>query len=74
MANHCNPGLDDRCRDQNGQIREKNGSTHISTLRQTYGEDFAAGRRADMHLNNFLDDVGAPSLSDYLKNRDRYDR
>ena len=44
------------------------------TLRQTYGENLAPGRRADMHLDNFLDDIGSPSLTDYLKNRDRYDR
>jgi hypothetical protein len=30
---HCNEGLDDRCRDQNGQIRAKNGSTLVRTLR-----------------------------------------
>jgi hypothetical protein len=52
----------------------KNGNTRIGTLRQTYGEDFAPGRRADMHLDNFLDDVGAQSLTDYVRNRDRYDQ
>ena len=37
------PGLDDRYRDNDGQTREKNGNTRIDTLRQTYGDDFAAG-------------------------------
>jgi hypothetical protein len=71
---HCPPGLDDRCRDDDGEIRRKNGSTHVGTLRDIYGPDFAPGRRTDMHLNNFLDDIGSPSLSEYLKNRNRYDR
>lgn len=68
------PGLDQRHRDSDGWIRVKNGNTRIGTLRQEYGETFAPGRRSDMHLNTFLDDIGARSLSDYLKNRNRYDR
>ena len=75
MANsHCHPSPDDRCRDDNGEIRRKNGTTHVATLRDIYGPDFAPGRRGDLHLNNFLEDIGSPSLSDYLKNRNRYDR
>jgi hypothetical protein len=35
--------LDDRCRDNNGEIRRKNGATRVGTLRQTYGEGFAPG-------------------------------
>jgi hypothetical protein len=70
MSN-CNDGLDDRCRDNNGQIREKNGNTRIDTLRQTYGENFADGMRGDAHLRTLLDRTGSNSLSDYLKNRDR---
>jgi hypothetical protein len=35
---HCNEGLDDRCRDRDGQIRAKNGNTLVRTLRETYGE------------------------------------
>jgi hypothetical protein len=69
MANHCNPGLDDRCRDQNGQIREKNGNTRIDTLRDIYGPDFAPGVRGDAHLRTLLDRTGSNSLSDYLRNR-----
>lgn len=66
---HCNHGLDDRCRDQNGQIREKNGNTRIDTLRQTYGDDFAAGMRGDAHLSTLLDRTGSNSLTDYLRSR-----
>jgi hypothetical protein len=36
------PGLDNRCRDNNGEIRNKNGATRVGTLRQTYGDKFAA--------------------------------
>jgi hypothetical protein len=69
MTKHCNNGLDNRCRDLNGQIREKNGKTRIDTLRQTYGENFAEGMRGDAHLSTLLDRTGSDSLSDYLKNR-----
>jgi hypothetical protein len=65
----CEDGLDRRCRDANGEIRRKNGSTRVDTLRETYGDGFAQGARGDMHLNTFLDRAGAASLSDYLKHR-----
>jgi hypothetical protein len=71
MPKHCNNGLDDRCRDQNGQIRGKNSNTRIDTPRQTYGDDFASGLRGDAHLRTLLDWTGAASLSDYLKGRNR---
>lgn len=38
--NHCNVGLDQRCRDNDGQIRQKRGDTLVKTLRKTYGSDF----------------------------------
>jgi hypothetical protein len=40
---HCNSGLDDRCRDGDGEIRQKRGDTLVRTLRKTYGEEFAHG-------------------------------
>ena len=64
-------GLDDRARDNDGEIRRKNGNTRVDTLRETYGEDFAPGARGDMHLDTLLDRTGAKSLSDYLKNKGR---
>ncbi len=63
----CQSGLDNRCRDQNGQIRQKNGATHVGTLRQTYGSDFAPGARSRMQLDTLLDRTGADSLSDYRR-------
>jgi hypothetical protein len=65
----CHTGLDDRCRDQNGQIRHKNGSTRVDTLRETYGQDFASSARGDMKLDTLLNRTGANSLTDFLKNR-----
>jgi hypothetical protein len=66
---HCDEGLDNRCRDQNGQIRAKNGTTLVRTLRDTYGEQFAPGVRSDMKLGTLLDRKGAQSLTELLKNR-----
>jgi len=67
MTRHCPPSLDSRCRDANGEIRHKNGNTRVGTLRDTYGDEFASGHRADMKLRTLLDRSGAGSLSDYLK-------
>jgi hypothetical protein len=69
MTQQCNRDLDDRCRDQNGRIRQKNGNTRVGTLRETYGDDFGQGYRADMHLRTLLDKTGEPSLSQYLRRR-----
>ena len=63
------PGLDDRHRDNSGQTREMNGNTRIDTLRETYGDDFAAGIRGDAHLRTLLDRTGDNSLSEYLRNQ-----
>jgi hypothetical protein len=67
MANDCSKGLDDRCRDEDGSIRRKRGDTLIGTLREEYGENFAAGVRADMRLDTLLERTGATSLSEYLR-------
>lgn len=63
---HCETGLDDRCRDRDGSIRQKRGDTLVGTLRQTYGEDFALGRRTDMRLDTLLQQEGAESLTELL--------
>jgi hypothetical protein len=67
----CNSGLDGRCRDENGEIRRKNGSTRVGTLRDIYGDEFAAGVRRDMKLDTLLDLTGADSLTDLVRNRGR---
>ena len=68
MSNHCGTGLDDRCRDADGEIRRKRGDTLVGTLRDEYGPNFAPGVRADMRLDTLLDRTGAASLSDFLRN------
>lgn len=67
--NHCDVGLDDRCRDENGEIRRKRGDTRIGTLRREYGEDFAEGYRSDMRLDTLLQRKKAESLSELLRRR-----
>jgi hypothetical protein len=61
-------GLDNRCRDENGEIRHKNGATQVGTLRGIYGENFAPDVRGDMKLDTLLERTGAASLSQYIKN------
>ena len=63
------PGLDRRHRDNDGQIRAKNGNTLIETLRETYGENFAQGIRSDAHLSTLLERTDSSSLTEYLKNK-----
>jgi hypothetical protein len=62
----CNVGLDDRCRDLDGEIRQKRGDTLVKTLRQTYGPDFAPGVRSDMRLDTLRERTGE-SLSKIVK-------
>ena len=67
MSDHCKTGLDDRCRDADGEIRRKRGDTLVGTLRGGYGPNFAPGVRSDMRLDTLLNRTGSASLSDYLK-------
>jgi len=55
-------GLDGRHRDVTGRIDKKHGNTLIGSLRKTYGEYFASGRRADMMLKTLLVKTGMDSL------------
>jgi len=64
---NCTPGLDDRCRDQDGEIRQKRGDTLVGTLRKTYGPDFAPGARSDMRLDTLRERLGGASLSKIVK-------
>jgi hypothetical protein len=62
-------GLDGRTRDRDGEIRHKNGNTRVDTLRNTYGDSFAAGVRGDMHLGTLLDKTGEKTLRSLLKSK-----
>ena len=69
MSRECDRGLDDRCRDRDGEIRRKNGNTRVGTLRGTYGPSFAPGIRSDAKLSTVLQRTGARSLSELVKKR-----
>jgi hypothetical protein len=64
---HKQPGLDGRHRDANGRIERKHGHTRVSTLRDTYGQAFAAAFRSDAQLSTVLRKTGNKSLSQLLK-------
>jgi len=66
---NCNTGLDDRCRDVDGEIRQKRGDTLVRTLRRTYGSDFARGVRSDTRLDTLRGRADGASLSRLLKTK-----
>jgi hypothetical protein len=63
----CNEGLDERCRDLDGEIRQKRGDTLVGTWRKTYGPDFAPGVRSDAKLDTLRKRAGGASLSKLVK-------
>lgn len=67
MGQNCDTGLDNRCRDENGEIRRKRSDTLVGTLRREYGDDFASDFRSDATLGTVLRDTGSTSLSNYLR-------
>jgi hypothetical protein len=69
MGKSCDTGLDNRCRDENGEIRRKRSDTLVGTLRKEYGDDFAEDFRSDAKLGTVLRETDSTSLSDYLKHR-----
>ncbi len=66
----CDTGLDNRCRDLDGEIRQKRGDTLVRTLRQTYGPDFAPGVRGDTRLDTLRERAGGVSLTDLVKRKE----
>ena len=65
----CNEGPDNRCRDLDGEIRQKRDDTLVRTLRETYGPDFAPGVRSDVRLDTLRQRAGGASLSKLLKGK-----
>ena len=63
---HFPKGLDNRMRDQDGQIRQKRSDTQVGTLRKTYGPDFAKGTRSDAELGTVLKKAGVDTLDQSL--------
>jgi hypothetical protein len=64
---HNQPGLDHRHRDGDGEISRKRNDTLVSTLRETYGADFAKGYRSTATLGLVLESEGVASLSQLLR-------
>ena len=60
-------GLDGRQRDEDGEIRHKRRDTHVGTLRETYGQNFALGYRSDAELGTVLDREGVKTLDELRK-------
>ena len=69
MTRHHDKGLDNRTRDQDGEIRKKRSDTLVGTLRRTYGDDFAKGYRSDAELGTVLKREGLDTLDQLLKHR-----
>ena len=65
---HFPKGLDNRQRDENGQIREKRGDTLVKTLRNEYGKDFAKDFRSDTKLETVREKEGK-TLTEILKKK-----
>jgi len=53
-----------RSRNQDGQLREKRGDTHMGTIEKNYNRDFNV--RSDMHLETYLEREGINSLNDLI--------
>jgi hypothetical protein len=53
-----------RSRNQDGQLRQKRGDTHVGTIEKQYDVDY--GVRDDMHLDTLLKEKGKESLNDLI--------
>ena len=67
VTKHFPKGLDNRMRDQDGEIRKKRSDTLVRTLRQEYGENFARDYRSDTKLGTVLKREGVETLDQLLK-------
>jgi hypothetical protein len=52
-----------RSRNEDGRERKKRKDTLVGTLREEYGENFAAGHRADMTLGGLAKKLGLPDTA-----------
>jgi hypothetical protein len=53
-----------RSRNQDGELRQKRGDTHIGTIEKQYGVDLDV--RSDMHLETLLRQQEIKSLNDLI--------
>ena len=54
----------ERSRNNDGQLREKRGDTHIGTIEKKYNIDLNV--RSDMHLDSYLEKNNINSLNDLI--------
>lgn len=62
---HDAPGMKGpRSRNEDGELRQKRGDTHVGTIEEQYGVDF--GVRSDMKLDTLRERLGATSIDDLI--------
>lgn len=54
----------DRTRDDDGELRQKRGDTHVGNIEREHGVDF--GVRSDMRLDTLRKRTGLDSIEDLL--------
>ena len=57
-----------RSRNEDGELRQKRGDTHVGTIEKKYGRDFDV--RSDTHLSTLLEREGVASLNDLINSND----
>jgi hypothetical protein len=55
----------DRTRDDDGELRQKRGDTHVGNIEREYDVDF--GVRDDMHLDTLRERTGITSIEDLVR-------
>ena len=53
-----------RSRNEDGELRQKHGDTHVGKIEKQYGRDFDV--RSDTHLRTLLEREGVASLNDLI--------
>jgi hypothetical protein len=62
------PGMKgQRGRNEDGQLRQKRGDTHIESIEKQYGIDLNV--RGDMHLDTFLEKNNINSLNNLINGK-----
>ncbi len=57
-----------RSRNEDGELRQKRGDTHVGSIEKQYGRDFDV--RSDTHLSAPLEREGVASLNDLISSSD----
>ena len=57
-----------RSRNEDGELRQKRGDTHVGTIEKKYERDFDV--RSDTHLGTLLEREGVASLNDLINSSD----